>query len=54
MPTPRYSVATAGEMPRELLATNSREAALADCTERNEKGEAAVVYDWTTGLQVTE
>lgn len=51
--TPRYSVCTPGDLPRELLSTNSRTAALADCAARCAAGEPAVVYDWTDTSQVT-
>lgn len=50
--TPRYSVCTPGDLPRELFATNSLAAALADVAVRAECGEATVVYDWATGLRV--
>lgn len=52
--TPRYSVCTPGDLPRELLSTDSRMAALEDCADRCAAGEPAVVYEWTNASQVTE
>lgn len=47
-PTPRFSVCTPGDPPVEVLATNSRQLALATATT------SEVVYDWATGKQITE
>lgn len=48
--TPRYSVCIPGiHIPVEVLATNDRVKVLQRASELRD----AVVYDWTTGEQVT-
>jgi hypothetical protein len=50
--TPRYSVCTDTEPPKELHSTNDRQAALTERDRLITEGVAAVVYDWTIGTRV--